>query len=98
MKIVVDGVELIVRQTITKRNNYVKVKRVVGRNRKSMTNITGGVETEIPRDDPCALIRILKQVAALQTVRCTCDYRYGFSDHAEHCLSIHVAEEYRDED
>jgi hypothetical protein len=37
------------------------------------------------------LVKKMKQVAALQTARCTCDYRQGFSDHAEHCLSIYVA-------
>jgi len=44
-------------------------------------------------DDPAAitLLEKMKSVAALQTARCTCDYRYGYSDHAEHCQSIHVA-------
>lgn len=88
-KIVVDGVELTVIQTKVKRNVYVKVSRKVGRDRKRQLDITGGIETQV--EDVLSLVSTLKQAARLQPVRCTCDYRYGYSDHAEHCLSIYVA-------
>jgi hypothetical protein len=67
MKIVVDGIELTVKQTLQSGRVYVSVKRV----------------TNLP------------------TARCTCDYRYGFSDHAEHCQSIYKASDpggYYDDD
>jgi hypothetical protein len=89
MKIAVDGVELTVEQTVVKKNVYVTVKRKVGRDRKRKLDITGGVETQV--EDAVDLLKVLKQVAAFQTARCTCDYCYGYSDHAEHCLSIYVA-------
>lgn len=90
-RIVVDGVELTVTQTKVKRDIYVKVNRKVGRDRKRQLDITCGIETQV--QDALALVRVLKQVAKLGTSRCTCDYRYGYSDHAEHCQSIHVANE-----
>jgi hypothetical protein len=68
---------------------YINVKRVVGRDRKRKIDITAGIEAEM--EDALHLVRGLKDVAALKTARCTCDYRYGFSDHAEHCQSIYVA-------
>ncbi len=89
MKIEVAGVELTVEQTLVKRNIYVKVKRVVGRDRQRKINITCGIETQI--EEAFDLVKTLKRVAAMQTACCTCDYRYGFSDHAEHCHSIYVA-------
>jgi hypothetical protein len=99
-KIVVDGDELTVRQTITELGQYVCVTKVVGRDRKRKLDLTGGIETKI--DEPLALIRLLKQVVALPTARCTCDYRRGWSDHAEHCTSIYKAsyddEGYLDDD
>jgi hypothetical protein len=92
-RVVVDGVELTILQTVQivqkHRRIYVNVKRVVARDRKRKLDITSGVETEM--EDAIHLIRLLKQVAAFQTARCTCDYRYGYSDHAEHCQSIYVA-------
>lgn len=96
MKIEVDGVELTVKQTIQgkrPRRVYVDVKRVVGRDRKRKLDITSGIETEV--EDALSLLSVLKRVAKFQTARCTCDYRYGYSDHAEHCQSIYVASEYR---
>ena len=88
-QIVVEGVELTVTQTKVKRNVYVKVSRKVGRDRKRQLDITGGIETKV--EDALSLVRVLRQAAKLQTARCTCDYRYGYSDHADHCQSIHVA-------
>ena len=88
-KIVVDGVELTVTQTKVKRNVYVKVIRKVGRDRKRQLDLTGGIETQV--EDALSLVSTLKQAARLQPARCTCDYRYGYSDHAEHCQSIYVA-------
>jgi len=88
-RIVVEGVELLITQTTVKKHVYVKVNRKVGRDRKRKLDITCGIETQV--EDALALVRVLKQVAKLQTSRCTCDYRYGYSDHAEHCQSIHVA-------
>lgn len=86
-KIAVDGVELTVAQT----GNFARVSKVIGRDRRRKIDITFGAE--FPLDDPAAitLLKALKRVAATRTTRCTCDYRYGFSDHAEHCQSIHVA-------
>ena len=99
-RIVVDGVELTVKQTITQIGQYASVTKIVGRDRKRKLNLTAGIETNI--DEPITLIRLLKEVAALQTARCTCDYRRGWSDHAEHCTSIYKAsyedEGYLDED
>lgn len=86
-RIVVDGVEL----TVTQTGNSVTVRRVVGRDRVRKTDVTS--DRTFTLDDPAAitLLNKLKQVAALQTARCTCDYRHGFSDHAEHCRSLYVA-------
>lgn len=98
-KIEVNGVELTVEQVIQGKRPqrvYVKVKRIVGRDRKRKIDITGGIETQV--EDALSLLRVLKQVAAFQTARCTCDYRYGYSDHAENCQSIYVAKEYIDHD
>ena len=88
-RIVVDGVELLITQTKVKRNVYVKVSRKVGRDRKRQLDITGGIETKA--EDVLSLVSVLRRAAKLQTARCTCDYRYGYSDHAEHCQSIYVA-------
>lgn len=86
-RIVVDGVELAVTQT----GASVNIHKVVGRDRTRKIDITSGVTFGL--EDPAAitLIKKLKSVAALQTARCICDYRYGYSDHAEHCYSIYVA-------
>jgi hypothetical protein len=88
-KITVDGVDLTVTQILAHKRVYINVKRVVGRDRKRKIDITAGIETEM--EDALHLVRVLKSVVAFQTARCTCDYRYGFSDHAEHCQSIYVA-------
>ena len=88
-RIVVEGVELTITQTKVKRDVYVKISRKVGRDRKRQLDITGGIETKV--EDALALVGVLRQAARLQPIRCTCDYRYGYSDHAEHCLSIYVA-------
>lgn len=88
-RIVVEGVELTVTQTKVKRDVYVKVNRKVGRDRKRQLDIAGGISTKV--EDALSLVRVLRQAARLQTARCTCDYRYGYSDHAEHCQSIYVA-------
>lgn len=88
-RIVVEGMELTVTQTTIKRDIYVKVSRKVGRDRKRQLDLTGGIETKV--EDALALVRVLKQVVKLLPARCTCDYRYGYSDHAEHCQSIYVA-------
>ena len=88
-RIVVEGVELTIEQTVQKKRVYVKIKRVVGRDRKRKLDITSGIETE--HEDALSFVALLKRVAALPTARCTCDYRRGFSDHADHCQSIYVA-------
>lgn len=91
-RIVVEGVELAVEQD----QHSVTIRKVVGRDRKRKLDITNALTFSIrERDnvDPVAiaLMHDLKTVAAWQTARCTCDYRYGYSDHAEHCQSIYVA-------
>lgn len=92
MKIIVEGVELTVKQTTSKLGTYVSVKRVVGRDRKRKINVTCGISTQLERgNEAISLLDTLKQVAKLSTARCTCGYRYGYSDHAEHCQSIYVA-------
>lgn len=88
-RIVVEGVELTITQTKVNRNIYVKVSRKAGRDRKRRLDITSGIETQV--EDALSLVRVLRQAAKLQPARCTCDYRYGYSDHAEHCHSIYVA-------
>ena len=91
-RIIVDGVELTVTQTTTKLGTYVKVKRLCGRDRRRKLDLTGGIETQLERgNEAVSLLTTLKQVAALRTTKCTCDYGYGYSDHAEHCQSIYVA-------
>lgn len=91
-KIIVDGVDLTVEQTTTKLGTYVTVKRIVGRDRKRKKDMTGAVSTQLERgNEAVTLLDTLKEVAAFRTVRCTCDYRYGHSDHAEHCQSIYIA-------
>lgn len=92
-KITVDGVELMIEQTIVKKAVYVSVRRVVGRDRERKIDITNGVKTEV--EDALGLVRLLKQVAAIKTAPCRCDYRYGYSDHATHCHSLYVAREER---
>jgi hypothetical protein len=87
-KVIVDGVELTVEQT----NEYVSVSRVVGRDRKRKIDITSGRQFKLDEPAALTLVKKMKRVAALQTARCTCDYRYGWSDHAEHCQSIYKAE------
>ncbi len=94
MKIVVNGVELAVTQA--RDDGRVKAVRRTGRDRRRKRNVTDGITLRIK--NPLELVTLLKLVAALPTARCTCNYRYGYSDHAEHCQSIHVAREYRDED
>jgi hypothetical protein len=89
-RVTIDGVELTVEQT----KRSVSIKRVVARDRKRKLDITGGVNFGLddhPGEEAIALIRNFRQVAGFATARCTCDYRYGFSDHAEHCQSINVA-------
>lgn len=89
-QIEVEGVKL----TVTQTGNSVSVHRVVGRDRKLKLDITSGRVFAIDNDldlAAIALVKKMKCVAALQTARCTCDYRYGFSDHADHCQSIYVA-------
>lgn len=89
-KIVVEGALLQIEQT----GNSVAIKKVVARDRKRKIDITSGVTFELRDSGDRAAIQVakrLKWVAALQTARCTCDYRYGFSDHAPHCESIYVA-------
>lgn len=86
MRIEVDGVELTVQV-----GDSVKIHRVVGRDRKRKIDITSTLVLELAPSAAALLVKELKRVAALQTARCTCDYRYGFSDHAEHCTSIYVA-------
>lgn len=89
-RIIVDGVELTVSQT----GSSVSVRRVVGRDRERRLDIWSGIQFSLDHDpDPAViiLVRKMKQVAALQTASCTCDYRYGHSDHAVLCRSIYVA-------
>ena len=87
MKIVVDGTQLTVSQT----RGVVHISRVVGRDRKRKVDITSYAELTPEASEALVLLRELKRVAALPDFRCTCDYRYGYSDHAEHCQSTRVA-------
>jgi len=93
MKIEVDGVEL----TLTQIGRSVTIRRVVARDRKRKLDITSAVTFGLDdhRDEEStALVRTMKAVAAYQTAHCTCDYHYGWSDHAEHCQSLYKASEY----
>lgn len=99
----VDGVELTV--THVTGALLVSITRVVAKDRTKSPpqEITSGLSLQY---DPkivrgplaIALIDRLKRVAKIPTERCTCDYRYGYSDHATHCQSIHIASETRHED
>lgn len=96
-KIVVNDVEL----TVTQTENSVNIKRVVAKDRIRKLDITSGVTFSLNSciDPPgIELVHQLKKVANYQTAKCTCGYSYGWSDHAEHCQSIYVAEEYIDHD
>jgi hypothetical protein len=86
-RIVVDGVELTVAQT----GGSVNITRVTGRDRKQKLDITSGMQFHPDHPAAITLVKYMKSVAAMQPARCTCDYRYGYSDHAEHCHSIYVA-------
>lgn len=89
-RIVVDGIEL----AVTQIGGSVSIKRKIGRDRKRKLDVTSSLDFSLAdhRDEEAiALIRNLKSVANYRTARCTCDYRYGFSDHADHCQSIYVA-------
>jgi hypothetical protein len=86
-RIVVDGVEL----TVTQTECSVSIHKVVGRDRRRKLDITSGRQFTLDDHAAITLVKKLKQVAALQTARCTCDYRQGWSDHAEHCLSVYDA-------
>jgi hypothetical protein len=92
MKINVDGVDLIVKQTVTDLGTYVSVTRVVGRNRKRKINITAGISTQLQKKNEARhLLDVMRRVVKLRPARCTCDYGRGWSDHAEHCQSIYKA-------
>lgn len=82
--------------TVAMTEDGVTVSRVIGRDRKNKADILW-VQSTVDRPTPGALLDTLTKVAAQPTAHCTCDYRYGYSDHAEHCKSIHVAEEPRAE-
>lgn len=98
MKILVDGVELAVTQAGNGVFTSVTARRVVGRDRKRKLDITSAITSSLDGDPVLTVVRVLKDVAAMPTARCTCNYHYGYSDHAEHCQSIHVAREYIDHD
>ena len=88
--VVINGVEL----TVTQTNRSVSIKRVVARDRKRKLDITCGLNFGLDDhvgEEAIALIGNLKEVAGYRTAPCRCDYRDGFSDHAEHCESIYVA-------
>lgn len=95
-RIEVEGVELIITQV----GHSVSVRKVVGRDRKRKIDITSGSSFSLADLSAIGLMGQLKHIAALTTVRCTCDYHYGYSDHAESCQSIYVAryEGYTDDD
>ena len=89
-RVVIDGVEL----TVTQTNRSVSIKRVVARDRKRKLDITSGLNFGIDDhvgEEAIALMTNLKKVTGCRTAPCRCDYRYGFSDHAEHCESLYVA-------
>jgi hypothetical protein len=90
VKIEVDGIAL----TVTQTGLTVRVERVVGRDRKTGRDLTSGRSFDLDAVEPdaIAVVRALRQVAARLTARCTCGYSYGWSDHAQHCQSIYVAE------
>ena len=90
--LVVDGIELTIEQT----GDTVTVSRIIGRDRtkRPPRDITGGVQFGLVNTaDPPAIMLAnkMKAVSQYQTARCTCGYRYGYSDHAEQCQSIYVA-------
>jgi len=90
--ITVDGVEL---TAVLKLGLPVNISRVIGRDRERGVDITSGIIVDCAHADPAALtfsvLDTLRRVAALPRERCTCDYGYGWSDHAKHCRSIYVA-------
>ena len=89
IQIEVDGQKLTVTQ-ISK--NSVSISRVVGRDRKKKIDIVSSRLFTPAEPAVIDVLRRMKALAAQLTKRCTCDYRYGFSDHAESCQSTHVAE------
>ena len=99
-KIVVDGVELTVEQTVEQEGGRVRISRVTGRDRKRKIDITSVEEFHPAHPAAITIANTLKRVAKMATARCTCDYGRGWSDHAESCQSIYVAdrEEWIDDD
>ncbi len=91
-KIDVNGVTL----TVVRVGDSITVRKVTARDRKRNIDLTSGVTSSTK--DFIAFVDTLKRVANLKVAPCTCGYSYGWSDHAESCQSIHVAQEYRDED
>lgn len=97
MRVEVDGVSLI----LTQEKRCITVKKVTARDRKRRIDITMGITFTLDDhvgEEAVKIAKTMQRVSAMRTERCTCDYRYGFSDHAEHCLSIYVAKEYSGED
>lgn len=96
-KIVVEGVELTV---VEQEDGLVRISRVTGRDRKRKIDITSTEEFHPEPPVAIAIAHAMKRAAKTVTARCTCDYRRGWSDHAESCRSISVAdrEEYVDDD
>jgi len=90
MKVRFEGVEL----TVTQVGRSVTVSKVVGRDRRQKRNvdILSGRTFELEEPAAIALLSKMRRVADLSMTPCTCDYRHGFSDHAEHCQSVYVAD------
>jgi len=83
----VEGVELNVYQD----GRWIVIEKCIGRDRKNNVSIMSRRRMALQNPIAETLVKELKGVAARPTKGCTCDYRYGFSDHAEHCQSIYVA-------
>jgi hypothetical protein len=92
-KIVVNDVELRVEQT----DDVITVTKVIGKDRRIQKDIVHAVKStfaslaKVDLPPAVAVVALLKRVAQTPTKRCTCGYRYGYSDHAAFCQSLYVA-------
>lgn len=89
VRVEVEGVPLVVTQS----ERFVNVRKVVGRDRRLKKDITVARHFGIEHPEGAAikLVRTMLTVAALPSLPCQCDYRWGYSDHAEHCRSNYIA-------
>lgn len=89
MKIEIDGVEI----SVVAKGGAAVASRPVGKDRTKRPARDEMSAMAIGDQSTIDALKRLKRFVAIPTAHCTCDYRYGWSDHAEHCKSLHVAQD-----